>query len=131
MTEHVHRLRVRYAETDAQQVAHHSAYVVWLEEARIEALRGLGRSYRSLEADGVLMPVVELGITYRRPLSFDDHIEIVTRISAVGRTRLRFDSTVRCEDEVRAEAQVTVAVVDGGGRLRRLPEDLAALLVAG
>jgi len=95
---YVHRIRVRYAETDAQQVAHHSAYVVWLEEARIEALRSLGRSYRVLEEEGVLMPVIEVQVRYRRALRFDDEPELVTTVGREGRTRLRFETVITKDD---------------------------------
>lgn len=125
---HIHQLRVRYAETDAQQVAHHSAYVVWLEEARIEALRSLGRSYRDLEASGVLMPVTGLSIRYLRPLRFDDLVSLVTGVRVEGRTRLRFDTAIRHGQTLCAEATVTVVTVNPVGRPIRLPEDLVALL---
>lgn len=128
---YVHRIRVRYAETDAQQVAHHSAYVVWLEEARIEALRSIGRSYRSLEADGVLMPVIEVQVRYKRALRFDDHPELVTTVVPEGRTRLRFETVITNEGQACAEASVTVAVVNGDGRPIRMPEALAAAIAAG
>jgi len=125
-----HRIRVRYAETDAQGVAHHAAYVPWLEEARIEGLRRLGRSYREMEADGLLLPVVELRVRYRRSLRFDDEVLISTDCRVDGRMRLRFASTLRRGEELIAEAEVVVAAVDGDGRPRRLPQDLVASIDA-
>ena len=50
-----HQLRVRYAETDAGGVAHHSSYVAWLEEARTEWMRQRGRSYADVEASGFFL----------------------------------------------------------------------------
>ncbi len=125
---YTHHIRVRYAETDAQQVAHHSAYVVWLEEARIEAFRSLGRSYRELERSGVLMPVTELAVRYLRPLRFDDQATLVTRVGTEGRTRLRFTTEIRLDDQLCAEATVTVVTVNPTGRPIRLPEDLLGVL---
>ena len=128
MREFRHQIRVRYAETDAQQVAHHSAYVVWLEEARIEALRSMGRCYRTLESTGLLMPVIEVSVRYRRSLVFDDRVDLITTIHPVGRARLRFETLLQSGGEDKAEATVTVAVVDAQGRPQRVPEDLLALL---
>ena len=70
--------RVRYAETDAMGVAHHSAYIPWFELARIEALRDLGHSYADLEQSGVMMPVIDLQVAYRRSVRFDDEITLRT-----------------------------------------------------
>lgn len=123
--EHRHPIRVRYAESDQMGYAHHSAYVVWCEEARIEWLRAQDRSYRALEEQGVLMPVVELNVRYRRPSRFDDQLELVTTAEALGPSRLRFTTRVCCGAELRAEAQVTVAAVDRAGRPARLPAGLA------
>jgi len=128
MDEHRHQIRVRYVETDAQGVAHHSAYVAWLEEARIEMLRAAGQSYRDLEAAGVLMPVTDLSLRYRRPLRFDDEIELVTRVAVDGRFRLRFSTGMRCAEQLVAEGEVTVAAVDHDGRPQRLGDELLAAI---
>lgn len=119
-----HRLRVRYAETDQMGVAHHAAYLPWLEEARIVALGQLGFAYRHCEEQGLFMPVHALEISYRRPLRFDDEVEIRTWIAALGRTRLCFTSTLHRDDDLIAEAVVRVAATDTGGRICRLPEAL-------
>jgi acyl-CoA thioester hydrolase len=52
-------LRVRYSETDKMGVAYHANYLAWCEVGRCEWLRGLGWSYRDMEADGYLLPVLE------------------------------------------------------------------------
>jgi acyl-CoA thioester hydrolase len=77
MTDFEASIRVRYAETDAMGVAHHSSYFVWLELVRVEWLRFLGLDYRQMEADGFALPVVEAHLQYKSPAFFDDHIEII------------------------------------------------------
>ncbi len=126
---HVHPIRVRYAESDQMGLAHHGAYVTWLEAARIEWLRANGHSYRDLEAQGVLMPVVDLAIDYRRPLRFDDQVDLVTTAILTGPTRVTFTTEVRLagETDARAQGRVTIAAVGSDGRPRRLPADIAAL----
>ncbi len=125
---HIQSIRVRYAESDQMGFAHHGAYVVWLEEARIEWLRAVGASYRELEADGVLMPVIECTIRYRKSLRFDDVAELETSISARGPSRLTFATVVRHEGQVCAEGSVTVAAVTREGKPTRLPAKMAAIL---
>jgi acyl-CoA thioester hydrolase len=123
-----HRLRVRYAETDVMGLAHHAAYVPWFEEARIEALRSLGRSYAALEQDGVLMPVIDLSVRYQASLRFDDQVDLATTVAVAGPSRVSFTTVVSCGERECAKATVTVATVSPDGRPRRLPEDLKALL---
>ena len=70
-------LRVRFAETDAMGVAHHAAYLPWLESARVEYLRALGHPYRELrDRDGLEFAVVGLDLRYRAPLRFDDEFTV-------------------------------------------------------
>lgn len=127
---HIHRIRVRYAESDQMGFAHHAAYVSWLEEARIEWMRAHGASYRELEASGTLMPVVECQIRYRRPLRFDDVAELETAIAASGPSRLTFATAVRHEGTLCAEGRVTVAAVGRDGRPVRVPKHVLERIAA-
>ncbi|MDR2769744.1 MAG: acyl-CoA thioesterase [Puniceicoccales bacterium] len=77
MTDFETSIRVRYAETDAMGVAHHSSYFVWLELVRVEWLRFLGLDYKQMEADGFALPVVEVHLQYKSPAFFDDPIKII------------------------------------------------------
>lgn len=128
MSEHQHNIRVRYAESDQMGVAHHAAYVPWLEEARIEWLRARAGSYRQLEAEGVFMPVIELAIRYRRSLRFDDVVTLITSAGASGPTRICFTTRVMHGDILCAEATVTVAAVDAAGKPRRIPPGVSGSL---
>lgn len=130
MTAHVHTIRVRYSETDQMSVAHHGAYVAWLEEARIEWMRAHGCSYRDLEKQGVLMPVVDLTIFYKRSVRFDDVLELTTSAELAGPSRVTFQTTVRVkgDDQVCAQAQVSVAAVTPEGKLTRVPGEVAKMI---
>lgn len=123
---HQHLIRVRYADTDQMGVAHHAAYVVWLEEARIAWLRARGIIYRDLEAAGTLMPVIDLRIGYRKSVRFDDEIDLHTRASVLGPTRVQFTTILSHAGQVCAEGVVTVASVDRTGRPCRLPAGVRA-----
>ena len=123
-----HTIRVRYGESDQMGVANHAAYVTWLEECRIELLRGLGVGYRELEARGVMMPVIDLTVRYRRSLRFDDLATCDTTAEAKGPSRVVFRTVVKNGEVVCAEAEVTVASVDRTGRPVRIPPEVLARL---
>lgn len=128
MPGHLHRVRVRYAETDQMGVAHHSSYVAWLEEARIAWLRDHGRSYRELEASGTMLPVIELTIRYAKPCRFDDELDLATTATQSGPSRIRFATAISTGGVRIGSADVTVACVDGKGRPKRIDDGLLHLL---
>ncbi len=127
---HEHRLGVRYAETDQMGVAHHAAYIPWLEEARIAAMKAIGVSYRELERCGIMMPVIDLNIQYKRGLQFDDAVTVQTELAVLGPSRLAFQYRVLGPGQrLHAEARVVVAACStDGGRPTRLPPELLAVL---
>lgn len=84
-----HTFRVRYAETDAMGIVHHSSYVPWLEMGRTEFMRHFGFTYRQLEQSGVVMPVLELNVRYRTPAFYDDELVITTWVEELSRTKIR------------------------------------------
>ena len=102
-------------------MAHHAAYVPWLEEARIEILRAAGQSYRELEAAGTFMPVVELAVNYRAAARFDDQLDLVSTWQVEGRFKVRFTTRIERAGTLLAEAQVAVACIGADGRLKPLP----------
>ena len=123
-------MRVRYAETDQMHVVYYANYFVWFEVGRCELLRSLGRSYRDLEADGLLLPVIEAHCEYRRPARYDDDLTIVTRGCLLSPARVRFEYEVqRVADEVVTAVGSTVhAAVNRDGRPTRLPAAVREVL---
>lgn len=118
------RLRVRFAETDQMGVAHHSAYIVWFEAARVEWLREHGLSYQEMEDEGLSLAVSELMVQYRSSLRFDDEILVETRLAEAKSRRFRYQYRV-----VRAEGGQLVAMgsslhvpTNREGRAIRMPE---------
>ena len=77
--EHKTEITLRYAETDQMGMIHHSAFVVYLEEARIAHLAALGLPYHQMEAEGVLLPVIRLEIDNQKPARFGQTIAIFSR----------------------------------------------------
>ena len=78
---HQSQLRVRYEETDQMGVVYHANYLTWFEIGRTELIRALGYPYRKIEEKGLLLPVTEADLKFRKPAHYDDLIGIYTRVS--------------------------------------------------
>lgn len=125
----ISRVRVRYCECDPMGVAHHAAYIPWLEIGRTEILRDTGVTYADLEKHGVFLVVVKLEVRYRRPIRYDDLVEIRTRVVGGSRVKIEHEYDVVVVEragtalgDVVAAASTTLACVGGEGRVRELPE---------
>ena len=84
-------IEVRYAETDMMGVAHHASYLPWLEIARGNLLKERGVSYAKLEESGIMLPVVEIKMNYRRPATYDDIVTINSVIKERPFAKIRVD----------------------------------------
>lgn len=93
------KLRVRYAETDQMGFVYYGNYATYYEVARVEALRSLGITYKSLEAQGILLPVLENWSKYILPARYDDLLTIRIRMEKLPSTRLTFHYEVFNEEE--------------------------------
>jgi acyl-CoA thioester hydrolase len=125
------RIRVRYSETDAMAVAHHSRHVAWLEVGRMELMRAAGMSYTRLESEGISLPLVGLELRYRAAARMDDIIEIETAMEKNSAARVAFTYRMtRVSDGVLlATARTEHAAVDNSSfRPIRLPAELVTLL---
>ena len=78
MIRSVTKIRVRYGETDQMGYAYYGIYAQYYEVGRVEAMRLLGFSYKDVEARGILMPVIEFSVNYKKPAFYDDEITIIT-----------------------------------------------------
>ena len=72
--------KVQYYETDMMGVTHHANYIRWMEEARIDLMDQMGFPYRRMEEEGVLSPVKGLQVSYLKPCTFGDEVEITAGI---------------------------------------------------
>lgn len=86
-----HHVRVRYAETDKMGVCWHGNYLLYLEEARGEALRATGHgSYADMEAAGVMTPIVKINLNYHRSAFYDDLLTIHVYVEEPVRSKIKF-----------------------------------------
>ena len=68
----VYRRKAQYHETDQMGIIHHSNYVKWMEEARIDFMKELGFGYGEVEKRGIVSPVAGVSVSYKKPVLFDD-----------------------------------------------------------
>jgi len=126
-TFHFHTdVSVRFAETDAQGVAHNSAYLVWFEVARVAYLAEFAGGYSALRAKGIESFVLESHVRYRQPAHFDDQLRIHARVGELRGARFRFDYAIARDGEAIADGWTSHACVDAQTlRPTRIPADLA------
>ncbi|MFV0307112.1 MAG: acyl-CoA thioesterase [Desertimonas sp.] len=122
-----HRLRVRFAETDAMGIVHHSRYLPYLEEARVAYLRDIGHPYRELRDEGLDAAVLEAYVRYRSPLRFDDLVDVRLAVAATTRTVFQMAYLLTVGDTVAATAVTVHGTVTAEGRPARLPAWLVEL----
>jgi len=127
---YTHRLRTRFAETDAMGIIHHGAYPAYLEEARAAMLRDAGYPYETVRSgpEGVDFAVLELYVRHRRPLRFDDEVRIHVVVDGLKKTTFQVGYLLEVEGEVRATAVTVHGAVDPTGRPSRMPAFLTDLV---
>ncbi len=91
MFSHETKIRTRYGETDQMGYVYYGNYAEYFEVARVEMLRSLGMSYSAMEAEGVMMPVLELNCKFIKPVYYDEHITIKTTIKELPTARIHFE----------------------------------------
>jgi acyl-CoA thioester hydrolase len=119
-------LRVRFADTDAQGIAHNAAYLVWFEVARVEYLREFAGGYQALRDRGIEALTLEGHVRYRVPTRFDDELVVNTRCVGLRGARFRYEYAITRGDEVVADGHTEHACVDAVTlRPTRVPDWLA------
>ena len=123
-------VRVRYAETDKMGVVYYAHYLVWFEIGRTEWLRDTGWTYRSMEDEGLGLPVIEALCEYKNSARYDDDLEIRTRARLVSAVRIGFDYEIvrRTDSQLIASGYTVHVTLDRSGRPVRLPSRVRELL---
>jgi acyl-CoA thioester hydrolase len=91
MREYEFTVRVRYAETDQMGVVYHGNYAQYFEMGRVEWLRNFGVSYKWMEDNGVMLPVVSLEMNYKKPARYDDILRVKTILKSQTSVKIEFD----------------------------------------
>ena len=94
MISHQTSIRVRYPDTDQMGVVYHGVFIEYFETGRTEWLRDIGMSYSSIEAGGIMFPVLEVAVQIKRPARYDDVVVVHTVIKELPAARMRIEYQV-------------------------------------
>jgi len=121
-----HRIRVRFVETDAMGIVHHSNYLAYFEETRVAYLRDIGHPFTEWRAEGLESPVLESFIRFRQPLEFDELLDVRLRLAGATRATFQMAYLITVDDadgtpQPRATGVTVHGCVTTAGRPTRLP----------
>jgi len=124
------QVRVRYSETDQMQYVYYGNYATYYEVGRVEVLRQLGITYKSLEDSGVMMPVLETHSYFHKPAKYDDLLTIKIRIPQLPLVKIKFEYEIFHEDGTKLHSgDTTLAFIEmKSGKPIRAPETMIKLL---
>jgi len=124
------QFRVRYGETDQMGVVYHGNYAQYFELGRTEWLRKMGFSYKQMEEDGIMLPVISLSINYKKSACYDDLIKVKTKLVNKPTAKIEFDYEILNEnDEVLTTGNSVLVFIDiHKNRPTRCPEYILAQL---
>lgn len=135
MREPVHRYtcRVLYGDTDAAGIVYYANYLRYFERGRTEYMRDLVLSYREIEDQGFILPVIECYSRYKAPAAYDDLLTIETSLAEYKNVSCRFNYRIYRSDNddsrtLLAKGYTVHASVDRAGKLTKLPAPLLAKL---
>jgi acyl-CoA thioester hydrolase len=122
-----HRVRVRFAETDAMGIVHHASYLPYLESARVEYLRAIGHDYVSVRESGINFAVIEVSLQYLQPCYFDDVVDVHLKLAERTRATFQMAYLLTVDGSPRVAAVTAHGCVDESGRPIRMPKWLAEI----
>lgn len=105
MAAHLYEHKVHYYETDQMKIVHHSNYVRWFEEARLDWMEQLGIGYDQMEKDGIISPIVEVNVKYKTMTRFGDTVVLELNIESYNGVKFVIGYVVR--DKVTGEVRCT------------------------
>lgn len=107
------QVRVRYGETDQMGFLYHAHYVAYYDVARTEMLRSIGLSNVELEANGYMLPVLEVNVNYKNPAHYDDLLTVRVSLLEMPRVKMTFHYEIfRPDGDLINKATVTLAFMD-------------------
>jgi acyl-CoA thioester hydrolase len=122
MLTHTHNIKVRYAETDAMQRAHHSNFLIWFEAARIDLLDQIGLPYQEIESKGYYIPVLSAQVEYLKPVSFNDQLSIQVMLKEKPKVRFSFQYQISLNNELIAKGSTEHVFINKQNNVTRIPD---------
>lgn len=122
---------VQYYETDKMGITHHSNYIRWMEEARIDFLANIGWDYAKLEEIGIISPVINVNCDYKKTTTFSDHISISVSVKEFKGVKLHLAYEMKNEaGEIVCVGTSSHAFLDRDGKPIRMKQDMPELFDA-
>lgn len=112
MNPYIHK--VKYYECDQMGITHHSNYVRFMEEARVDLLDQLGFGFEKLEAEGVVSPVLNINVKYAKSSKFQDEIAITVRFEKISTLKFAFHYVMKIGEETICTAESTHCFMENG-----------------
>ncbi len=110
---HTTNIRVRYGETDQMGVVYHGNYAQYLEVARVEWLRSIDISYKEMEDDGVMLPVVNLNVNFKKPAVYDEVLSIKTKLRDKPGLKITIDQEIyNVKGDLLTTSEITLVFVN-------------------
>ena len=106
--------QVKYYECDRMGVTHHSNYIRFMEEARIDWMDQLGYGFERMEAEGIVSPVVAISCNYKNTTTFKDLIEVQVKVGGMSELKISFSYTMKVDGKLVCTATSTHCFLDAG-----------------
>lgn len=93
------KIRVRYCETDQMRYVHHSNYAKYFEIGRTELIKSTGMTYKEIEEQDIMLPVIELACNFNAPAFYDDLLTITTSLTKQPTAKIQFDYIIKNQND--------------------------------
>ena len=124
MQEHSIEIRVRYSETDAMGLLHHSNYLTYFEVGRTELFRTQGGNYRKMEEQGLFFVVARIDVRFKSPARYDEVLSLQTSVTRQTPARIEHHYELSRGNVLLCQADSVIACVNADGIVQRIPEDI-------
>ena len=110
--------KVHYYETDQMKVVHHSNYIRWFEECRLDLMQACGLGYEQMEEEEIISPVLSVSCQYHAMTKFGETVEILPKVESFNGIRLKISYTIREKEtkQIRCTGESTHCFLDAAGR---------------
>ncbi len=105
--EYTAHIDVRYAETDAMGIVHHSVYAIWFEQARSEIFKANGIPFSTFESEGYHSPLLSLEVQFLKPCRYGETVDIHLHLAQIDRLRFCFEYRLTVSGELRTTGRTT------------------------
>lgn len=117
--------KVQYYETDKMGIVHHSNYIRWFEEARVDMLEQIGIGFDTIEARGIISPIVSVNCEYRKPVQFGEDVIITTEVTEFNgiRCTIQYEILGSKDNELRTKGNTQIAFLKADGTILRMKKE--------